>query len=97
MALRPNLVWSATRKTWRALADDRLRDAHLVIVEIEQRAVGIDAADADDAEIDAELADQVDRRLADDAAVAAAHDAAGDDHLEVSFSAKMLRDVAGCW
>ena len=35
----------------------------------EQAAVGVDAADPDDAEVDPELADQLDGRLADDAAV----------------------------
>ena len=70
------------------VGDDRLRDAHLLVVEVEQGAVEVDAADPDHAEVDPELADQVDRRLADDAAVARAHHAAGDDHLEVGLAAR---------
>ena len=93
MALRPNLVWSATRKTRREFADDRLGDPHLAIVEVEQRAVVIDAADPDDPDVDLELADQVDRRLADDAAIARPHQPAGDDHPEIRLVAQEQRDV----
>ena len=52
------------------------------VIEIQQRAVGIDPADADDAEVDLELAEEVDDGLADHPAIPAAHDAAGDDDLE---------------
>ena len=53
--------------------DDGVRHLHLAVVEVAQRAVGLDARDADQADVDLELADEVDRRLADDAAVARAH------------------------
>src|SRR5262249_11767444 len=39
---------------------DALRCPDLAMIEIQQRSVGIDAADADDAEIDLELAEEVD-------------------------------------
>src|SRR3546814_12968496 len=43
--------------------DDRLGGAHLAVVEVEQRAVVVDARDADDAEVDLELLDGVDAGL----------------------------------
>src|SRR3546814_4159380 len=73
--------------------DDRLGGAHLAVVEVEQRAVVVDARDAVDAEVDLELLDGVDAGLADDAAVAAAHDAAGDDPLAVRLSAQDLGTI----
>src|SRR3546814_17117990 len=69
------------------ILDDGLRRAHLAVVEVQQGAVVVDAGDADDAEVDLDLLDGVDAGLADDAAVAAAPDAAGDDHLEVRLAA----------
>lgn len=53
------------------IVDDRPRHPHLAVVVVEQRPVPVDAADADDADIDLELADEIERRLADDAAVLA--------------------------
>ena len=64
------------------IADDRPRRHHLAIVEIEKRAVIVDRRDADHRPIDLELRDELDRALADDAAVGLAHHAAGDDHLD---------------
>ena len=93
IALRPNLLWSATRKTWRELVDDRLRDPDLAGIEIQQRAVGVDAADADDPEVDLELADEVETVIADDAAIPAAHVAAGDDDLEFVVLAENAGDL----
>ncbi len=79
-AWRPNLPQSATSQT--------ARDCSMIAcatftsrIEIAQGAVGLDAGNADDADIDLELADEIDGRLADDAAVAAAHHTAGDDHF----------------
>ena len=73
------------------IGDDRLRDLHLAKIEIEQRAVMVDRRGADDRVVDLELPDEIDRRLADDAAVGAAHHAAGDHHLD-------RRDRrASCW
>ena len=59
----------------------------LAVIEIEQAAVEIYAADADNAEVHLELVDGVDRRLADDALIATPHQAAGDDHLELGIPA----------
>src|SRR3546814_13003033 len=75
------------------ILDDGLRRAHLAVVEVQQGAVVVDAGDAYDAEVDLELLDGVDAGLADDAAVAAAHDAAGDDHLEVRLAAQDVGTV----
>jgi hypothetical protein len=61
------------------MADDRLGDADLAVVEIQQRAVGVDGGCAHDGEIHLELADQIDGGLAHDAAVGGPHHAAGDD------------------
>jgi hypothetical protein len=65
------------------LLDDRARHLHLAVVEVAQRAVGLDARDADQPDVDAKLLDELHRRLADDAAVARAHQATGDDHLAI--------------
>src|SRR5262245_66448490 len=75
------------------IGDDAFRSAHFAVIEIEQRAVGVDAGDADDAEVGLELAEEVDGGLADDAAVAAAHHAAGDDDLEAGVLAHDAGDV----
>ena len=69
-------------------ADDGLRHLHLAHVEVAQRAVGLDAGDADHADVDTELADEFHRGLADDASVARAHLAAGHDHLAVGVVAE---------
>ena len=61
---------------------DRLGDLDLAVVEVEQRAVLVDRRGADDGVIDLELADEIDRGLADDAAVGVPHDAARDDDLD---------------
>ena len=63
--------------------DDRLGDTHFLIVEFQQRAIFIDAADANDPEVDLELVDEVDGCLADDAAIAGTHHAAGHDDIEI--------------
>ena len=68
--MRSNLVWSATRMTWRALSMIACATLHLAIVEVEQRAVLVDGRGADHRVVDLELPDEIDRRLADDAAVA---------------------------
>ncbi len=67
--------------------DDGLRHPHLAIVEIQQGAVLIDAADPDNPDIDFELADEIHGRFADHAAVFAADHAAGDNDLEIPFRA----------
>ena len=46
------------------IGNDRLRDLHLAIVEIEQRAVVVDRGGADDGVVDLELADEVDVAVA---------------------------------
>src|SRR3546814_5638127 len=58
--------------------DDRLGGAHLAVVEVEQRAVVVDARDADDAEVALEPLVGVNAGLAADTWVAAAPTAAGD-------------------
>jgi hypothetical protein len=75
------------------MLDDRPGDFHLAVVEVAQAAVVLDPRDADQADVDLELADEVDRRLADDAPVARADDAAGDDHLAVGVVGEDRRDV----
>ena len=75
------------------VGDDRLADAHLAVVEVEQRALLVDRRGADHGVIDLELADEIDRRAADDAAVGAPHRAAGDDHLDPRVAVEDGRDV----
>src|SRR5262245_21754478 len=64
------------------IGDDCLRHLHLAEIEIEQRAVMVDGRGADDGVVDLELLDEINSGLADNAAVGAAHDAAGNHHLE---------------
>ncbi|CDU34634.1 Protein of unknown function [Escherichia coli D6-113.11] len=45
---------------------------NFVVIELQQRAVAVDAADPQNAEIKAELGDKIERRFADDPAIAAA-------------------------
>ena len=75
------------------IGDDRLRDLHLAEVVVQHRAVVIDRGGADHRIIDLELLDEINRRLADDAAVGAAHDAAGDDHFDRRIDAHAVGDV----
>src|SRR5215469_10207004 len=67
---------------------DAFRGADLAVIEIEQRAIAVDTADADDAEVDLELAEEVDDGLTDHAAIPAADDAASDDDLELDVLAE---------
>ena len=46
--------------------------ANFVVIELQQRAVAIDAAYPQNAEIKAELGDKIERRFANDPAIAAA-------------------------
>lgn len=72
------------------LRNDGLGDLHFAQIEVAQRAVLLDAGDADHADVHAELADEIDRRLAHDAVVARAHHAArDDDSLQSGLSARM--------
>ena len=73
--------------------DDGARHFHLAVVEVAQAAVALDPGDADQPDVDPELANEVDRRLADDAAIARADDAAGDDHLAVGIVREDRRDI----
>ncbi len=73
--------------------DNRAFGAHFVIVEFEQRAVHIDAADAENAVIETELRDEVQGGFAHDAAVAGAHFTAGQDQAEVFLGGQQGGDV----
>ena len=75
------------------LLDDGLGDAHFAVVVVEQRAVFVDAGDADDADVDPELLHEVDGGLADDTAVAVAHEAAGDDDFRIRAARQDGGDV----
>src|SRR5215469_14812375 len=72
---------------------DAFRGSDLAVIEIQQRTIAVDTADADDAEVDLELAEEVDDRLADHATVPAADDAAGDDDLELDILAENTGDL----
>src|SRR5690554_6798640 len=68
------------------VANDRLGNACFLIVELQQRTILIDTADPDDAEVHLELVDKVDGCLTDDATVARAHLATGNDDVKVLFT-----------
>ena len=75
------------------LLQDGARHAHLAVVEVAQRAVGLDARDADQRDVHLELAHERHRGLADDGAVARPHRAAGDEQLAVRMIAEDRRHV----
>src|SRR5690606_23757716 len=75
------------------LFDDAARHAHFAEVVVAQRAVGFDARNGDQADVDLELADEVDGGFAHDAAVARPHDAAGDDDFAVGVVRQDVRHV----
>ncbi|SAB15001.1 Uncharacterised protein [Enterobacter hormaechei] len=56
-----------------------------MVIKLQQRAVGVDAADPQNAEIEAKLRDKIERRFADNAPVAAAQFAAREDDAEIVF------------
>ena len=56
-----------------------------MIIKLQQRAVAVDAADPENAEVEAELRDKIEGRFADNPAVAAAQFAAREDDAEVVF------------
>src|SRR3546814_9609736 len=74
--------YSTLFRSLAGVLDDRPGDANLLVVVVQEVAFGVDAADPDDAEVHLELSDEVDRRLADDAAVPHPHGAAGDADAE---------------
>jgi hypothetical protein len=61
----------ATRMTRRAFEMIAWETAHLAVIVIQERAVGIDGRSADHGEVDLELADEIHRRFADHRAVGA--------------------------
>lgn len=74
------------------IVDDGLGNPHFLVIEVEQAAVVVDAADADDRVVDLELLDEVHGSLADDTAVAA-YRTAGHQHFEVGLGAELGSDV----
>ena len=65
-----------------AVRQDRLAGRDLLFVEVEQRAVGIDAGNAEDADIDLVAGEEALGLRAQDVAVAMAQAASGDGDLE---------------
>ena len=92
-AVRSNLVESETRMTWRALAMIACATFTSRKSKSSKRAVLVDRRGADHRIVDLELPDEIDRRLADDAAVGAAHDAAGDHHLDRRVDAHHVGNI----
>ena len=70
------------------MRNDGLRHLDLAVVVVAQRAVGLDARNADQRNVHLELADEVDRCLAHDALVAPAHHATDHDHLALGIGAE---------
>ena len=75
------------------ILDNRALGAHLMIVELQQRAVAVDAADPQNAEIQTELGNKVERRFANDAAVTAAKFAARENNAKIFFHHQRVRHV----
>jgi hypothetical protein len=71
--------------------DYGLRHFHFPQIEIQKRPIHVDRRNSDHRVVHAELADEVDGRLADDTAIGMPHEAAGDHHLGISAPR------AGCW
>src|SRR3990167_4327013 len=65
------------------IADQGLGHPHFLVIEIQQGTDVVDAGNADDAVVRAELLHEVGSGLADDAAIAAAHLASGDNDVEI--------------
>jgi len=76
-----------------ALFHDGLGDAHFAVVVVEQRTVFFNATDADNAVVEFELTDKIERRLTDNATVTRAHFTAGNNHPEVFFRAENGRHM----
>ena len=76
-----DLAEVGTKKDLARVLDDRLRDTHLVKVEVEQRAIQFDTGDTDNAEVDLELTDELERGLASHAVIPAPYHTAGDDRV----------------
>ena len=64
-----------------------------MIIKLQQRAIAVDAADAENAEVETELRDKVEGGFPDDPAVAAAQFAAGENNAEVLFHHQRVGDV----
>ncbi len=75
------------------MGQDGLRRPHLLVIVIEQRPVGVDAADADHRHVDPELAERVAGKLAQHRPVAVAHGAARHDDVELRRLRERERDV----
>ena len=56
-----------------------------MIIKLQQRAIAVDAADAKNAEVETELRDKIEGRLADNPAIAAAQFTAGENDAEIVF------------
>lgn len=65
--------------------DNRALGAYLMLVKFQQRAVAINTANTENAEIETELGDKVLRRFANNAAVAATEFTAGEDNTKILF------------
>ncbi|VGP97494.1 hypothetical protein SB00610_04782 [Klebsiella quasipneumoniae subsp. similipneumoniae] len=64
-----------------------------MIIKLQQRAIAVDAADAENAEVETELRDKIEGSFSDDPAVAAAQFAAGKNNAEVLFHHQRVGDV----
>ncbi len=75
------------------VVDNRAFGAHLVIVKLQQRTVAVDTADAENAEVETELGDEVQRRLADDTAIAASQLTASQNNAKIFFHHQRIGHV----
>ena len=64
-----------------------------MVIKLQQRAVAVDTADPQNAEVEAELRDKVEGRFTDNAPVAAAQFSTGEDDPEIVFLHQSVGDV----
>ena len=75
-------------KDFPGIIDNGACGVDFTIIEIQQGPVQINAADADDAEVNPKLFDKIDGHRADDTPVPVSYQPAGDDHLKIFISAQ---------
>ncbi len=81
------------QKRLAGLGDDRLADAHLLDVEIQDVAFGVHRRTADHRDVELELADRRYRQASDQPAIGASQGAAGQDDLALAVGRQDVGDI----
>jgi hypothetical protein len=75
------------------MLQDATRYRNFSVVKVAQAPIGLNARNPDQANIDFELADEIERSLADNGAISSANNAPGDYHLAVRVVSQSSSDV----